>query len=185
MTLPDATALLLIDVQRAWDDPSWGVRSTPGAEANVARLLAAFRAAGRPVLHVRHASGNPASPLHPDQPGHAFKPEAQPLPGEPVFTKSVHAAFLGTGLEEHLRAHGIQGLVIAGITTHLCVSSTARLGSNLGFAVTVVSDASSALSLDDGAGGRIPAETAHRVALAELRGQFARVATTEAVLAEV
>ncbi|MDE3032216.1 MAG: cysteine hydrolase [Acidobacteriota bacterium] len=177
MTLPPTTALILIDVQRAWDDPAWGVRSTPGAEANVARLLAAFRATGRPVLHVRHASGNPASPLHPDQPGHAFKPEAQPQPGEPVFTKSVHAAFLGTGLEDHLRAHGI--------TTHLCVSSTARLGSNLGFAVTVVSDASSALSLDDGEGGRIPAETAHRVALAELRGQFAEVRTTEAVLGEL
>lgn len=185
MILPLTTALLLIDVQRAWDDPAWGVRSTPGAEAHVARLLAAFRAAGRPVLHVRHASGNPASPLHPDQPGHAFKAEAQPLPGEPVFTKSVHAAFLGTGLEDHLRAHGITHLVIAGITTHLCVSSTARLGSNLGFAVTVVSDASSALSLDDGEGGRIPAETAHRVALAELRGQFAEVRTTEAVLGEL
>ena len=185
MTLPLTTALLLIDVQRAWDDPAWGIRSTPGAEANVARLLAAFRAAGRPVLHVRHASGNPASPLHPDQPGHAFKPEAQPLPGEPIFTKSVHAAFLGTGLEDHLRAHGITHLVIAGITTHLCISSTARLGSNLGFAVTVVSDASSALSLDDGEGGRIPAETAHRVALAELRGQFAEVRTTEAVLGEL
>ena len=185
MTLPSTTALLLIDVQRAWDDPAWGVRSTPGAETNVARLLAAFRAAGRPVLHVRHASGNPASPLHPDQPGHAFKAEAQPLPGEPVFTKSVHAAFLDTGLEDHLRAHGITHLVIAGITTHLCVSSTARLGSNLGFAITVVSDASSALSLDDGEGGRIPAETAHRVALAELRGQFAEVRTTEAVLGEI
>jgi nicotinamidase-related amidase len=64
------------------------------------------------------------------------------------------------------------------------VSSTARLGSNLGFTVTVVSDASSALSLDDGEGGRIPAETAHRVALAELRGQFADVRTTEAVLGD-
>jgi nicotinamidase-related amidase len=185
MTLSATTALLLIDVQKAWDDPSWEVRSTPAAEANVARLLAGFRVSGRPVLHVRHASANPASPLHPDQPGHAFKPEAQPLPGEPIFTKSVHAAFLGTGLEEHLRTHGITGLVIAGITTHLCVSTTARLGSNLGFAITVVSDASSALSLDDGEGGRIPAETAHRVALAELRGQFAAVKTTNEVLADL
>jgi nicotinamidase-related amidase len=65
------------------------------------------------------------------------------------------------------------------------VSTTARLGSNLGFSITVVSDASSALSLDDGEGGRIPAETAHRVALAELRGQFARVAPTDAVLADL
>lgn len=185
MTLSSTTALLLIDVQKAWDEPAWGVRSTPEAEANVARLLAGFRASNRPVLHVRHASANPASPLHPEQPGHGFKPEAQPLPGEPLFTKTVHAAFLGTGLEDHLRSHGITGLVIAGITTHLCVSTTARLGANLGFDITVVSDASSALSLDDGEGGRIPAETAHRVALAELRGQFAAVKSTEDVLADL
>jgi nicotinamidase-related amidase len=182
--LPPNTALLLIDVQLAWDDASWGDRSTPEAEANVARLLQAFRAKGRPVLHVRHASSNPASPLHPDQPGHVFKPEALPLAGEPVFTKTVHAAFLGTGLEDHLRAQGIEGLVIAGITTHLCVSSTARLAANLGFKVRVVEDACSALTLDDGRGGRIPAQVAHRVSLAELRGQFAEVVSTDEIVAQ-
>ena len=71
-------------------------------------------------------SVEPDSPLRPELPGNALKPEALPHPGEPLFQKSVNSAFIGTGLEQHLRSAGIAALVLAGLTTDHCVSSTAR-----------------------------------------------------------
>ncbi len=176
------TALLLIDVQQAFDDPSWGPRNNPGAEAAIARLLAAFRGKGLPVIHVKHDSVEPTSTLRPDRPGNAFKPEARPLPGEPLFSKSVNSAFIGTGLEAHLRARGITGLVIGGITTNHCVSTSTRMAGNLGFDTTLVSDACATFDFRDDQ-GVIPAETMHRIGLAELRGEFAAIRTADEVIA--
>lgn len=177
-------ALLLIDVQQAFDDPVWGPRNNPGAEAAIGRLLAAFRGKGLPVVHVKHDSVEPDSTLRPDRPGNALKPEAQPLPGEPLFSKSVNSAFIGTGLEEHLRARGITALVIAGITTNHCVSTSTRMAGNLGFDTTLVSDACATFDFRDEE-GVIPAETMHRIGLAELRGEFATIATADEVIASL
>lgn len=180
--LPHSTALLLIDVQKAWDEPTWGHRNNPEAEANLARLVTAFRKAGRPVLHVKHDSRDPNSPLHPGEPGNAFKPECAPLPGEPVFGKTVHTAFLGTSLEDHLRAKDIDRLVIAGFITNWCVSSTARMAANLGFKVVVVHDACATFDQEDPFGAMVDAETLHRVGLTELHGVFGMVLGTEGIL---
>ena len=103
MTLSSGAALLLIDVQQGLDDPRWGARNNPDAEQRIADLLAAWRAARRPVIHVQHLSLVPDSPLRADAPGNAFKVEARPLDGEPVFRKHVNSAFIGTDLEAHLR----------------------------------------------------------------------------------
>jgi nicotinamidase-related amidase len=176
------TALLLVDVQQGFDEPSWGPRNNPAAEANIARLLAGFRQRGRPVVHVRHDSVEPASTLRPDRPGNALKPEAAPRPGEPVFAKSVNSAFIGTGLESHLRTEGVTGLVVVGFTTNHCVSTTVRMAGNLGFDTTIVSDACVTFDSRDADGATIPAETMHRVGLAELHGEFAAVRTTDDVL---
>lgn len=178
------TALLLIDVQKAFDDPVWGPRNNPGAEAAIARLLGAFRAKGAPVIHVKHDSVEPDSTLRPSRPGNAFKPEAAPLPGEPVFPKTVNSAFIGTGLEAHLRERGITALVIAGITTNHCVSTSTRMAGNLGFDTTLVSDACATFDFKDDE-GVIPAATMHRIGLAELRGEFARIPTADEVIADL
>jgi len=179
---PKTTALLFIDVQKAWDDPAWGARNNPGAEGVLADLAAAFRRSGLDVLHSRHDARDPGSPLHAGEPGHAFKPEAAPLEGEPVFPKSAHSAFAGTGLEAHLRARGIDRLVIAGFTTTRCVSSTARAACDLGFKCVVVRDACVSFDLEGTDGGSIPAQTLHDVGLAELHGEFAMVLPAEAIL---
>ncbi len=178
------TALLLIDVQQGLDDPRWGARNNPEAERRIAELLAAWRATGRPVIHVQHLSREPESPLREEAPGHAFKIEALPMPGEPVFRKQVNSAFIGTDLERHLRSRGIESLVIAGITTDHCVSSTARMAANLDFRVTVIDDATATFERRGPDGTHYSAELMHRVALASLHGEFATIRTTQDILAQ-
>jgi len=180
--LPRNIALLLVAVQRGWDEPYWGRRNNPGAEANLAALLKGFRAAELDVIHIRCDSRDPGSPLHPGEPGNAFKPEAAPLPGEAVFRISGHCAFASTELAAHLRGRGIGRLVIAGFTTGHCVSSTARTACELGFKTVVLRDACVAFELDDMDGNRVPAQVLHDAGLTDLHGEFAMVLPTEAIL---
>lgn len=176
-------ALLLIDVQQGFDDPRWGRRNNPCAEKRIADLLAAWRAADRPVIHVQHSSLEPESPLRSDAPGYAFKVEAQPKAGEPIFRKHVNSAFIGTDLEAHLREHGIETLVIVGLTTDHCVSTTTRMAGNLGFGVTVVEDATATFERCGPDGTSYSADLMHRVALASLHGEFATVRSAKDILA--
>lgn len=178
------TALLLIDVQQAFDNPRWGTRNNPEAEQRIADLLASWRAAARPVIHVRHASLVPDSPLRETEPGHAFKPEARPVAGEPVFRKHVNSAFIGTDLEAYLRSNGIGGLVVAGITTDHCVSTTVRMAANLGFSVTVAEDATATFDRRGPDGTHYSADLMHGAALASLHGEFAAVRKTQEILAD-
>lgn len=182
VSLPLDAALLLIDVQQGLDEPRWGARNNPGAERRIADLLAAWRAAKRPVIHVQHLSTEADSPLRPDRPGHVFKTEALPIDGEPVFQKNVNSAFIGTALERHLRDRGIDTLVIAGITTDHCVSSTTRMAGNLGFSVTVVEDATATFERVGPDGVHYSADVMHRAALASLHGEFATVRSTRDVI---
>jgi nicotinamidase-related amidase len=183
---PDPQALLLVvDVQQGFDAPSWGRRNNPGMETRVAELLDAWRSSNRPVIHLKHMSTEPASPLRPDQPGNAFKVEAAPRPDERVIEKRVNCGFIGTTLEEELRAAGHQTLVIAGLTTNHCISTTARMAGDLGFDTWVVSDATATFDRIGPDGLRYPAEQIHAIALSDLHGEFATIADTESVLTVV
>lgn len=182
MNLPVNATLLVIDVQQGFNDPRWGERNNPQAEANIARLLRAWRATHRPVVHVQHTSTQPTSPLHPEQPGVAFKPEAHPQPGEPIVQKSVNSAFIGTDLEARLRAAHVGTLVIVGLTTDHCVSTTTRMAGNLGFHVHLIGDATATFAKVGPDGRTYAAQDVHDVHLASLHGEFADVTTTNAVL---
>ena len=183
--LPDNTTLILIDVQKGFDEPYWGERNNPGAERNIERLLARWRESGRPVIHVRHDSTEPASALRADRPGNAIKDEAAPRPGESVVGKQVNSAFLGTDLATLLEDRGSATVVLCGFTTNHCVSTTARMAGNLGYRTFVLSDSTVAFAMRaPGPEGRlIPAAEMHEVGLAELNREFATILTTDELLA--
>jgi nicotinamidase-related amidase len=183
--LPTNATLILIDVQKGFDEPYWGERNNPSAEGNIERLVARWRDSQRPVIHVRHDSMEPGSALRPDSPGNAIKDEAAPRPGEPVVGKHVNSAFIGTDLEARLKVHSSDTVVLCGFTTNHCVSTTARMAGNLGFRTFVLSDSTVAYAMRaSGPNGRlIPAAEMHEVGLAELNREFATVLTTDELLA--
>jgi len=174
--------LLVIDVQKGFDDPFWGRRSNPQMEARIAELLHAWRVTHRPIIHAKHMSKNPISPLRPGQPGNDFKTEAAPLPRELVIEKSVNSCFIGTSLEADLRRSGYDTLVIVGLTTNHCVSTTTRMAGNLGFSTWLVSDATATFDRVGPDGVLYPAEQIQAIALSDLHGEFATVVDTKGVL---
>lgn len=178
--------LLLVDIQQAFDAPDWGARNNPGAEAQAARLLAHWRKLGLPVFHVCHLSVDPNSPLYPAKGMCGFKPEVAPRAGEAIYQKSVNSAFIGTSLEADLRAGGVTDLVICGLTTPHCVSTSARMAANLGFQVTLAHDACAATAgnADTCWRGAAPPdpEAIHNAALDHLHREFAHVRAVADIL---
>jgi nicotinamidase-related amidase len=185
MRLPCDATLIIIDVQEAVDDACWGPRNNEGAEAVIAALLAAWRAEGLPIVHVRHDSIEPRSPYRPGAPGHRFKAMVQPLPDERIVAKNANSAFIETRLEEILDEIGATTLVVCGVLTHNSVEATVRHGGNLGYRIFVVSDACWAVDKRDLAGRVWPAADVHALSLAHMHGEYAQVVDSEATLRAV
>src|SRR5271168_1445204 len=182
MRLPADAVLIVIDMQEAVDDPGFGARNNFGAEANIAALIAAWRAEQLPLVHIRHDSLEPGSPYAADAPGHRFKPCAAPLDGETVIGKNATSAFVGAGLEGRLDELGATTLVICGVLTPNSVEATARHAGNLGYQVFVVADACWAVDKVDLRGKHWPAEDVHALSLAHLQGEYASVVNTMTTL---
>jgi nicotinamidase-related amidase len=181
-----APGLLIIDVQKAIDDPSWGNdRNNPSAESNIARLLARWREKRWPIFHVRHVSRDPNSTYRPGQPGAEFKSEVMPLAGEHIIDKNTNSAFIGTTLERDLRAKKIAEVVITGVITNNSVEASARMAGNLGFSTFVVADATATFGRRDFAGQWRTASEVHAMSLANLHGEYAAIITTEELLSRL
>jgi nicotinamidase-related amidase len=175
-------ALIVVDMQKGFDDPSWGRRNNPWAERNGLRALDHWRRLKQPILFVTHASTDPFSPLRPGQPGHAPKEGFEPQPGEGVITKQVNSAFIGTNLLTRLEAARIGRVTIFGITTDQCVSTTVRMASNLGFGATLVEDACACFDQTARDGTRLEAELIHQVHVTTLLTEFATVISTDELI---
>ncbi|GAA2983473.1 nicotinamidase-related amidase [Microbacterium terrae] len=182
-------ALVVIDMQRAFDDLSfWGQTTNPQCEANVAALADAWASRGEPVVVVRHDSVSPGSPLAPGSPGNELV--AVVAGREPALrvVKSVNSAFYGDpDLHGWLQEQGIGELVICGIQTNMCVETTARMAGNLGYDVTVALDATRTFDLTTDVAGvgpvtRSAAELMLTTALELQAGGFARIATTASLV---
>ncbi|GAA3976834.1 cysteine hydrolase family protein [Mucilaginibacter dorajii] len=177
-------ALILIDIQQGFDNIAYwgGERNNPDAEVNARKLLDYWRANQLPLFHIQHCSINPDSLLNENNPGNAHKEIVKPVPGEPVISKSVNSSFIGTDLQQRLEESGIDTVVIVGLTTEHCVSTTARMAGNLGYHTFVVADATAAFSKTGIKGEHYDAETIHLTALAQINNEFATVLNTNEVL---
>jgi len=182
MRLPCDAALVLIDLQLAIDDPSWGPRNNPGAEAAIAELLAAWRAQSLPIVHIRHDSTEPGSPYAPGSSGHAFKPEAMPRSGEIVIGKATNSAFIAPDLERALDAFGATTLVMCGVLTNNSLEASVRHGANLGYRIFVVADACWAVDKRDLEGKLWPAQDVHDLSLANMQGEYAEIVSLDMAL---
>lgn len=172
------TALIVIDVQQGFDDPRWGPRNNPECETNIRALVNHWRETQQPIVLVRHDSTSAGSPLAPGQPGNDFKPGIDGA-HDLLISKHTNSAFYGTpSLDGWLRESHITDVVICGISTDHCCSTTARMAANLGYSVTFALDATHTFdrSLPDGT--TIPADTVFQVNAASLSEEFAAIRST-------
>lgn len=174
-------ALVIIDMQMMMQQRMDAGRDlvNPDAPQNIAALASAFREKGWPLIHVRHRDTAPSSPMHPS--GDAYPPMAcaQAKDGEAVFEKTTSSAFASTDLEAHLRARGLQELVVTGAVAGFCVNSAVRAGADLGFNMIVARDAVLGFDLPDAG---LSAQTIFDVTMAQLAADFATLADTAALL---
>lgn len=177
-----ASALIVVDVQQGFDDPSWGRRNNRQCEGNIVRLIDRWRTLDWPIVFVHHDSLSPDSPLYPGNPGNALKAQVR---GEHdlMVAKHTNSAFYGTpDLHQWLTTHGHDAVTICGITTNHCCETTARMAGNLGYQTTFVIDATCTFDREDLQGRIIPADEISRVTAANLHGEFATVLTTDSLL---
>ncbi len=179
----DRPALILIDIQNGFDDIAYwgGQRNNPNAEDNASELLKIWRENNLPVFHIKHCSSIPTSLLNETHEGNAFKDIVKPMDGEPIIKKNVNSAFIGTNLKEQLDQAGISKLVIVGLTTDHCVSTSTRMAGNLGYETFLVSDATATFNKKGVDGQNFSAELIHETALASLNNEFATIVTTDFV----
>ena len=166
------TALLIIDIQDFYFPGGKMPLVEPEAAArNAGKVLAAFRAEGKPVIHVRHDF----------EPGGSIHASVAPVEGEKVFTKTEVSCFNGTQVLAHLKDLGVEQLVIVGMQTHMCLEAATRAAHDLGFEVTVVGDACATPDLTYG-DRTVPAADVHASTLATLDRTYAKVVDTETYL---
>lgn len=182
----EASALLVIDVQDSFrlDAARWATRSNPAFEGSVARLIETYRAAELPVIFILHQDEDEL--FLAGSPYVRLQPFLEPREDEPVLAKSTRNAFTSTNLADLLAERGVRRLAITGIQTEQCCETTARLAGDLGYDVDFVTDATLTFPITDPATGDVQSvEAITRATEFSLRGRFARITATDALVAEV
>lgn len=180
-------ALILIDIQKGFLEESYwgGNRNNKNAEKISGKILDKWRELSLPIFHIRHSSNNSNSKLHESNIGFEFNENVIPKENESIITKNVNSAFIGTNLKEKLDEKNIKSLVIIGITTNHCVSTTTRMAGNYGYETFLISDATAAFDRIGINGEKYDAELIHLTTLANLNDEFATVWDSERLLKEI
>jgi nicotinamidase-related amidase len=170
------TALLIIDLQNDYfPGGSMELEGADAAAGRAAAALAAFRAKGLPVFHIRHLSVRPGATFFiPGTRGAEIHAGVRPAQGEAVIEKNFPNSFRATDLKQRLEAAGVKHLVVAGMMTHMCVDATVRQAADLGYRVTLMADACATRAQSYG-GESVPAKQVHTAFLAALNGLYAKV----------
>ena len=166
------TALLIIDVQDFYfPGGGYEIVNPEAASGNAAKLLKKFRDEGRLVIHIRH---NVKS-------GGEIHASVRPLKDEMIISKNHANSFKDTELLEFLKINEIEGLVICGMMTHMCVEAATRAACDYGFDCIVVHDACAtrALTFNE---IETSAEDVHNATLSALSGSYAKIIDTETFL---
>ena len=177
--------LVLIDLQNAIDHPDWGERNNPDAEIRIGELLAHWRHADWPIIHIRHDSVNENSHYRPGQAGHDFKSGNQPLAGETVIAKTANSAFIDGVLQAHLDRLGHRTIAVAGVITNNSVDATVRHGGNLGYEIFLLADGCFTFGQTDWNGKCWTADDVHALALSNLDGEYCRVIQTADIISSL
>ncbi|WP_020593627.1 cysteine hydrolase family protein [Kiloniella laminariae] len=177
--------LLLIDWQNGFKDWDYwgGNRNNPNAEQQAAALLNHWRTKGWPIAHALHHSLNPDSLLRQEKPGGEIIAELTPFGDEAVFVKRQNSAFVGSDLDGFLRRAQAPQLVISGLTTNHCVSTTVRMAGNMDYDVRLVGDACATFDRVGPDGTVYTADMIHAMSLSDLHNEFCQVVTTKELLA--
>ncbi|MGZ2369429.1 cysteine hydrolase family protein [Ancylomarina sp. YFZ004] len=180
-------ALLLIDLQKGFDDEAYwgGNRNNKDAEEKAAQILAKWRKLELPIYHIIHSSQDPNSLLHQSHSGFEICDQVKPVDGEPVIIKNVNSGFIGTDLKERLDNEGITHLVIVGLTTNHCISTTTRMAGNYGFETILIEDATATFDRVGIHGEKYTSEIIHQTTLANLKDEFAEILNTDQLLNKI
>ncbi|MRT94593.1 cysteine hydrolase family protein [Ancylomarina sp. 16SWW S1-10-2] len=180
-------ALLLIDLQKGFEDEAYwgGNRNNKDTEEKAAQILSKWRSLNLPVYHIIHSSQDPKSLLHQSHAGFEICDQVKPIDGEPVIIKNVNSGFIGTNLKEQLDNKGITHLVIIGLTTNHCISTTTRMAGNYGYETIVIEDATATFDRIGLHGEKYASEIIHQISLSNLKDEFATIMNTTQLLKSI
>ncbi|PNG47100.1 MULTISPECIES: cysteine hydrolase family protein [unclassified Variovorax] len=177
-------ATIVVDLQNEYlPDGKLPLVGLDAALANAARVIAAARAHGELLIHVRHESAQPDAPVFtPGTIGVQIIPAVAAEAGEPVIVKNHPNSFRGTQLKELLDAQGVKELVVIGAMSHMCIEATSRAAADFGYPVTVAHDACATMNLEFD-GTAVPAAQVHAASMAALSFGYASITSTDKHLA--
>jgi nicotinamidase-related amidase len=177
-------ALIVVDIQNDYfPQGKWPLVGAEAAADNAVRLLATFRDAGKPVLHIRHEFTSDAAPFFtPGSEGAKLHPKVLNRADEPVVLKHFVNAFRETELQPILDQQGIKELVVVGSMSHMCIDGITRAAADFGYTVTVIHDACASRDLEFN-GVTVPAAHVHAAFMSALGFAYASVVSTDEFLA--
>lgn len=177
-------ALIVVDIQNDYfPQGKWPLSGVDAAADNAARLIAAFREAGKPVIHIRHEfTSADAAFFAPGTEGAKLHPKVLNRADEPVVLKHFVNAFRETELQSILDEKDIKELVVVGSMSHMCIDGVARAAADLGYTVTVIHDACATRDLEFN-GLTVPAAQVHAAFMSSLAFAYASVVSADEFLA--